>query len=136
MKPSTPGTSQTTPGGGLLGRVLTMLAGALLLIAAFMFSLIALGVLIVGGVLVYAYLHWKTRHLRRHVEEQMQEAMRQREQREQREQRDGRVIEGEVLGGAEYDGRPDRPAAASGGGRLPPPDDAPPGGGTGAERAR
>ena len=97
MNPSPTGSPQTTPGGGLLGRILTMIAGAVLLIAAFMFSLVALGVLVLGGVLVYAYLRWKTRHLRRHVEERMQEAMRQREQR------DGRVIEGEVLGGADYD---------------------------------
>jgi hypothetical protein len=116
MKPSPTGSPQTTPGGGLLGRILTLLAGAVLLIAAFMFSLVALGVLVVGGVLVYAYLHWKTRHLRRHVAEQMQEAMRQREQR------DGRVIEGELVGGAEYDGRPESPPAAPGAAQLPPPD--------------
>ena len=130
MKPSAPGTPHTTPGGGLLGRILTMVAGAVLLIAAFMFSLVALGVLVVVGAVVYAYLHWKTRHLRRHVEEQMQEAMKQREQR------DGRVIEGEVLGGADYEGRPDTPAAAPGGARLPSPDDAARAGGAGGEPAR
>ncbi len=74
MKPSPRGTPPTPPGGGLLGRILTMLAGAVLLVAAFMFSLVALGVLVIVGVLVYAYLHWKTRHLRRHLEEQMQQA--------------------------------------------------------------
>jgi len=117
MKPSPQGTPLTTPGGGLLGRILTMLAGAVLLIAAFMFSLVALGVLVIGGVLVYAYLHWKTRHLRRHVEAQMQEAMRQREQR------DGRVIEGEVLGGAEYERRPGTSATDPAAARLPRPAD-------------
>ncbi|WP_374691700.1 hypothetical protein [Accumulibacter sp.] len=130
MNPSPTGSPQTTPGGGLLGRILTMIAGAVLLIAAFMFSLVALGVLVLGGVLVYAYLRWKTRHLRRHVEERMQEAMRQREQR------DGRVIEGEVLGGADYDARPVPPAATPADGRLPAPDGDRPGDGAGGERAR
>lgn len=130
MNPSPAGPPQTTPGGGLLGRILTLLAGAVLLIAAFMFSLVALGVLVVGGVLVYAYLHWKTRHLRRHVAEQMQEAMRQREQR------DGRVIEGEVVGGAEYDGRPESPPAAPGAAQLPRSVDGRPADDASGERAR
>lgn len=60
--------------------------------------------------MVYAYLRWKTRHLRRHVAEQMQ--------LRQREQRDG-LIEGEVVGGAEYDGRPESPPAAPGAAQLP-----------------
>jgi len=117
MKPSPRGTPPTPPGGGLLGRILTMLAGAVLLVAAFMFSLVALGVLVIGGVLVYAYLHWKTRHLRRHLEEQMQQAT------PQREQRDGRVIEGEVLGGAEYEGRPGPSAGNPAAAQLPRPAD-------------
>ncbi|EXI68851.1 MAG: hypothetical protein AW08_00673 [Candidatus Accumulibacter adjunctus] len=130
MKPSAPGSSRTTPGDGLLGRILTMLAGAVLLIAAFMFSLVALGVLVVGGVLVYAYLYWKTRHLRRHIEEQMQQAA------QQREQRDGRVIDGEVLGGAEYEGQPEPSAASRAAARLPRPADGPPAEDPRDERAR
>jgi hypothetical protein len=40
-----------------------------------MFSLLALVVVAGrGGLLVFAYLKWKTRHLRRHLEEQMQQA--------------------------------------------------------------
>lgn len=130
MKPSLHGSAPTPPGGGLLGRILTMLAGAVLLVAAFMFSLVALGVLVVGGVLVYAYLYWKTRHLRRHLEEQMQQAT------QQREQRDGRVIDGEVLGGAEYEGQPEPSAASRAAAQLPRPTDVPPGEDTRDDRAR
>ncbi|EXI72583.1 MAG TPA: hypothetical protein PK440_09915 [Candidatus Accumulibacter phosphatis] len=130
MKPRAQGTPLTTPGGGLVGRILATLVGALLLLAAFMFSLVALGVLVVGGLLVYAYLRWKTRHLRRHLAAQMQQAA------NQRAHGDGVVIDGEVLGDAEYEGRPGSSAATGGAALLLPPTDGRPADDATADRAR
>jgi predicted lipid-binding transport protein (Tim44 family) len=101
------GTRLAAPPGGILGKLLTIAAGAVLVVVAFMFSLLALTVVVVGGLLVFAYLKWKTRHLRRHLNEQMQQ-----QANPQRQQPGGLVIEGEVIGSAEYDAKP--PAAASG----------------------
>lgn len=95
------------PSMGGFGRWLTMTAGAALLIIVFTFSLLALGVLLIGGALVFAWLKWKTRHLRQPLREAMaQQATRQPEP-------DGRVIEGEVIGAAEYEARPPAPPSAS-----------------------
>ncbi|MBL8396445.1 MAG: hypothetical protein JNK99_17155 [Candidatus Accumulibacter sp.] len=81
--------------GGVLARLLTMSAGALLLVVGFMFSLLALGVLLIGGTLIFAYLKWQARHLRRQPGGST----------EPRSAASGRVIEGEVIGDAEYDAR-------------------------------
>lgn len=67
---------------GLLGRLLTIAAGAVLMVAAFMFSLLVFAVALAGGLLVGGYLWWKTRELRRQMREQPPE---------------GRVIEGEAI---------------------------------------
>jgi hypothetical protein len=95
------GTRSTAPPSGVLGKLLAIAAGAVLLVVAFMFSLLALTVVVVGGLLVFAYLKWKTRHLRRHMNEQMQQ-----QASRQGHQPGGFVIEGEVIGDAEYDAKP------------------------------
>jgi UPF0716 family protein affecting phage T7 exclusion len=113
-----PASSGMRAPGGVLGRVVAIAGGIVVLVVAFMFSLIALAVLIVGGLLIFVYLKWKTRHLRRHLNQQMaQQANRQPQETS------GAVIEGEVLT-AEYEPRPavsDPP-----GKRLPHRDDEPP----------
>jgi hypothetical protein len=67
---------------GLLGKVLTIAAGAILLIAAFMFSLLVFGALLIAGLLAWGYLWWKTRDLRTQLK---------------RQRAGGRVIEGEAV---------------------------------------
>lgn len=71
---------------GLLGRLLMFTAGAVLLVAVFMASLLLFAVVLMGGLLVGGYLWWKTRDLRR----QMREQMRARPT-------GGRVIEGDAI---------------------------------------
>lgn len=75
-----------TGSGGLaagpLGKFLTPLAGAILLIVGFMFSLVIFAVVAVVGLAVGAYLWWKTRELRK--------AMRERPA-------GGQVIDGEAV---------------------------------------
>lgn len=82
-----PGPSRPGP----LGRLLAAMGWAVLLFFAFTFSLVLFVVLVAAGLLVWAYLWWKTRGLRRQM----------REQQEMGEMRDqpsgGRIIEGEVI---------------------------------------
>lgn len=47
----------------LLGKLLTFVVGVALLIFAFMFSLIAIAVVAVGGLLFWGWLQWKSRQL-------------------------------------------------------------------------
>lgn len=54
---------------GVLGRILTFALSALLLVVAFMFSVVALAVVSVVVVVVIGYLWWKTRDLRRQLRE-------------------------------------------------------------------
>ena len=63
-------------------KVLTFASAAVLLVAAFMFSLLVFAILATVGVLVWGYLWWKTRELRKQMREQPP---------------GGRVIEGEAI---------------------------------------
>lgn len=67
---------------GPLGKLLAAMAWALLLVAAFTFSLLLFAVIVVVGLLVWAYLWWKTRALRKQMRERPL---------------GGHVIEGEVI---------------------------------------
>ena len=62
--------------------VLTFASAAVLLVLAFMFSLLVFAILAIVGVLVWGYLWWKTRELRKQMREQPP---------------GGRVIEGEAI---------------------------------------
>lgn len=90
------------PGSGLFGRLITIAAGALLLVVALMFSLLVLAVLLAVGLLVFAYLKWRTRHLRRHPDEPLHE---QTQSSQPQPASGGRVIDGEVIKDAEYEAR-------------------------------
>jgi uncharacterized protein HemX len=59
-------------------------------ILAFMFSLAALAVVAVGGALLGGWLWWKTRAVRKQMQDQMQQQAQQRPA-------DGYIIEGEVI---------------------------------------
>lgn len=66
----------------LLTRILAALAGVILLVVGFMFSLVLLAVLAVAGLVGLGWFWWRTRKLRK--------AMKQRPA-------DGHVIEGEAI---------------------------------------
>ena len=101
------------PPTSLFGKLLTIAAGVLILVVAFMFSIIALGVVLVLGVLIFAYLKWKTRHLPQDLRD-LQQRMQEQAARQggQTHEAGGRVIEGEVISDAEY--RASRDSAAPG----------------------
>jgi hypothetical protein len=98
---------------GWFGKLLAIMVSAALVVVGFMFSVLALAVLLVGGTLLLAYLKWKTRHLRRVLDAPAQPASRPEQQSS------GRVIEGEVIGDAEYDANSHAPT------RNPLPHDVP-----------
>lgn len=56
---------------GILGKTLTTLLATSLLVVGFMFSVIALAVVAVFGLIGLGYFWWKTRALRRAIREQM-----------------------------------------------------------------
>ena len=76
----------------LLGKLLTLVLGAAFLVLAFMFSLVALAVVAVGGTLLWGWLWWKTRAIRKQMREQGPHNTDLN-----REGSSGRIIEGEVI---------------------------------------
>lgn len=74
--------SRRLDAAALLGKVATIAAGAILLVAVFMFSLLVFAIVAAGVSLAWGYLWWMTRDLRAQ--------MRERPTGE-------RVIEGEVI---------------------------------------
>ena len=69
-------------GSGLMGKILTTVASAAVLVIAFMLSLLVFAVVAAIGLMVGGYLWWKTRELRKQMRDRPQ---------------DGRIIEGEVI---------------------------------------
>lgn len=67
---------------GLLGKVVGALIGAIALVVAFMFSVVALAVVAVVVLIAIGYILWKTRDLRRKLRENPP---------------GGRVIDGDVI---------------------------------------
>lgn len=70
------------PTPGLLEKLVAFVVGTILLVVGFMFSMVLFAIIVVAGLLAWAYLWWKTRELRR--------AMRENPP-------GGRVIDGEVI---------------------------------------
>lgn len=54
----------------LLGKLLTLILGAVFLVLAFMFSLVALTVVAVGGLVLWGWIWWKTRAIRQQLRDQ------------------------------------------------------------------
>lgn len=71
--------------------LLALVTGTILLILGFMFSVVVFAVVAVLGLAIWIYLMWKTRKLRRAMQEQAP---------------DGHVIEGEAIVVEEYRVRP------------------------------
>jgi Flp pilus assembly protein TadB len=76
------GTGLGAQATGLLGRILTVAVGALLVVAALVFSLLVLAIAAAGALLAAGYLWWSTRQLRWRMREHPP---------------GGRVIEGEAV---------------------------------------
>ncbi|MDP2169430.1 MAG: hypothetical protein Q8J96_03315 [Rhodocyclaceae bacterium] len=79
---------------GMLEKVLTVLVGSLVLVAAFMFSLVILAVAVVLGLMIWGYFWWKTREIRQIMREQREQ---QQSQPRQQPAPGGHVIEGEAI---------------------------------------
>ena len=70
----------------LLGKLLTVVLGAGFLVLTLMFSLAALAVVAVGGAMLWGWLWWKTRAIRKQMREQGPQTA-----------SEGYIIEGEVI---------------------------------------
>ena len=79
---------------GPLARIVAFVLGSALLVVGFMFSLVALAVVAVGVVLAGTWLWWKTRAVRRQIEEQLAQ---QPAFQPDEPVFDGRIIEGEAV---------------------------------------
>jgi membrane protein implicated in regulation of membrane protease activity len=97
---------------GILTQVLTAILGAVLLGAAFMFSLVFFAVLAVAGVILWAYFWWKTRAIRSQLRKQMNAQMSGQnfEAPPSAPESNGDVIEGEAVRVAESDRQVDHDA--------------------------
>lgn len=58
----------TQPPPGPIAKLFALVLGAIFLVLAFMFSLVALAVVAVGGLMVWGWLWWKTRALRKQMQ--------------------------------------------------------------------
>lgn len=86
----------TNPISGWLGKVLTVLLGSVLVILGVMFSLVALAVVAVGGMLFAGWFWWKTRALRQRMQQPPEAAAAEaRDSRPQDARPRERIIEGE-----------------------------------------
>lgn len=84
----------------LLGKLLTLVLGAAFLVLAFMFSLVALAVVAIGGVMLWGWLWWKTRAIRKQMREQREAGV--------QPSSEGYIIEGEVIRETDENPGPDR----------------------------
>ena len=73
-------------GQGLLARVLSFVTAVVALVVAFTFSVLLFAFVVTGALLLWGYVWWRTRKLRREPHGEMHER-----------QPDGHVIEGEVI---------------------------------------
>ena len=87
MNPKPPPTS-------LLGKLLALVAGVILLVLGFMFSLVLLSVFVASALTLGAWFFWKTRHVRK--------AMREAAATRGPPPTGGEVIEGEAVIVEEY----------------------------------
>jgi hypothetical protein len=97
-------THQTQPQPpSLLAKILAFIVGTGVLALAFMFSLVALVVVAVGGLMLWGWLWWKTRAIRQQIREQGLE-----QDPVSTDFKGGQIIEGEVIYESETANRPER----------------------------
>jgi hypothetical protein len=80
---------------GLFGKLLTLVLGAAFLVLAFMFSIVALAIAAVGGLMLWGWIWWKTRALRQQLRDQATNYHTQSVT--EGEAKDGDIIEGEAI---------------------------------------
>lgn len=61
------GASLRSGGAGWFRQLIAIVSGMIVLVLGVMFSLVALAVLIGGGLLVWGYVWWRTREIRRQI---------------------------------------------------------------------
>jgi uncharacterized protein YneF (UPF0154 family) len=76
---------------GFVGKLVSVVIGAILLVLGFMFSLVLLAVVVVVGLGVWGWFWWKTRKLRQQLRENPPPGW------ERQSSPDGHVIEGEAV---------------------------------------
>ena len=89
--------SRGRPPQGPIAQVLTVIGGALVLGAAFMFSLVFFAVLAIAGLIFWLYFMWKTRALRRQMREQIDAQMDAQASGPASAPASGDIIEGEAV---------------------------------------
>ena len=80
---------------GLVGKLLTLVLGAAFLVLAFMFSLVALAIAAVGGLMLWGWIWWKTRAIRQQLRDQA--ANYQTQNVTEGDAKEGDIIEGEAI---------------------------------------
>ena len=85
--------NETRPPSSLLGKLIALVAGAILLVLGFMFSLVLLTVFVAVALMLGAWFFWKTRHVRKAMNEARMAGA---------PPADGDVIEGEAVVVEEY----------------------------------
>lgn len=83
----------------VFGKLLTLVFGGAFLVLAFMFSLVALAIVAVGGLLLWGWLWWKTRAVRKLIREQgiTPESMARSNVSSSESSGSGYIIEGEAI---------------------------------------
>lgn len=81
----------------MLGKIVTFVLGIAFLVFAFMFSLVALAIVAVGGLMLWAWVWWKTRAIREQIKEEMANGEAFSAQQTYSAQIDGEIIEGEAI---------------------------------------
>ncbi len=83
-QPKLPGSTSRrgAPASGILGKIMTAIASAAVLVVAFMVSLLFFAIVAAAAFVIGGYLWWKTRELRKQMRERPP---------------GGRVIDGEVI---------------------------------------
>lgn len=90
---------------GIISKIVAFILGAGLLVLAFMFSLVALAILAVGGLAVWGWLWWKTRAIRQQMNDMHMEM---KDARQSHTSDNGHIIEGEVIRESTTPVRPER----------------------------
>ncbi|CAD6553696.1 hypothetical protein LMG28727_05569 [Paraburkholderia kirstenboschensis] len=85
----------------LLAKVLAVVIGAALLVVGFAVSLVMLAVVLGAGVVIGAFVWWKTRDLRKQLREQAMRAQQMHEQ-QVRERTGQRMDNGDVIEDVEF----------------------------------
>jgi len=82
---------------GPLRKLATLIVTLALVVLVLMFSAVVLAIILVAGALAWAYLWWKTRHLRKQMRDFASRAMEREQKAGDGEVFAGEVIEGEVI---------------------------------------